>query len=780
MKKIYSLISAIALSISAFAQAPVPTSYDFENGGTYPTGWTLNPLGTGTQYYTTSFACGNSAYSLKLDFDGENMVVALSSQPGTISYNIRANTGSTTPWNGIMKIEESVNGTLWNAIKTYSGTGGPGAGGLDVNTCQAQTATPTDPNSRFIRFILVDKITGNVCLDDINIATPNVAVGIKVKQGSNQISNGGFITPISSAVSSTTLLPLTVENIGTSLTLSVTSAVITGANASEFVATTAAPFNVNSGSNTAFNIDFTPTAAGTRTATLTYSTSDPNNATFVVNLYGVGNGLASQPIAQATSLTFPINKTFRIKGQFNTASPAVDALGGYLILRNNTGTVTDVPVDGATYQRGQYIGTSQVVFAGPILTSTGAFSPSYIRASKTYGFAIFTYNGSGSTTNYNTTAPLAGSVTTPFSMMPSTEYATINTSNSSFLTNLSALINPHTAIFYSNYTPTMIDKFETRDTLITSPVVFTKVITCAYSGLNRAYNDPFDYTGLDFSREHTYCHNWMPTNPADNPEKPEYNDQHHLYPTKQVNVNALRSNYPLGDVDPSKIASTYLASTSGSNTANQQVFEPRASHKGNAARAIMYIATAYNGISGNNWKLRNPISTVGPNIILYGQDQNILKKWHFEDLPDSYDRSRNDFLDSLQGNRNPFVDSVRYACYIDFSNMTYISAPTYTTGLNSPCYVAVGIKENVATQFEYVLAPNPSNGEFYLMIDAKVTEKFNLDITDIAGRSVYKRKVDVVNGFNNVLINDVKLTSGAYFVNLNYKNEKITRKLIIQ
>ena len=159
MKKIYSLFSALALSISALAQAPVPTSYDFENGGTYPTGWTLNPLGAGSQYYTTSFACGNSAYSLKLDTDLENMVIALSSQPGIVSYNIRANTGSTTPWNGIMKIEESVNGTLWTAIKTYSGTGGAGAGGLDVNSCQAQTATPTDPNSRYIRFILVDKIT---------------------------------------------------------------------------------------------------------------------------------------------------------------------------------------------------------------------------------------------------------------------------------------------------------------------------------------------------------------------------------------------------------------------------------------------------------------------------------------------------------------------------------------------------------------------------------------------------------------------------------------------
>lgn len=772
MKKIYSLISALALSISAFAQAPVPTSYDFENGGTYPTGWTLNPLGAGTQYYnSTSSTCGNSLYSLKLDTDFENLLIYLSSQPGNVTYNLRANTGSTTPFSGNFQVQESVDGNTWTAIKTYTN------GMIDVNSCQSQTATPTNPNSRYIRFYFFDKVTGNVCLDDINIATPNVAIGIKVKQGTNQISNGGYTMPVSSAVSSTTTLPLTVENIGSSLTLSVTSAVISGANASEFVATTTAPFNVNASSSTLFNIDFTPTAAGTRTATLTYTTSDPNNSTFVVNLYGVGNGLATEPSAQATALTFPVNKTYRIKGQFTTASPAVDALGGYLILRNNnSGTVTDVPVDGTTYQRGQYIGTSQVVFAGPILTSTGAFSPTYIRASKTYGFAIFTYNGSGTATNYNTTAPLSGSVTTPFSMMPSTEYASINTTSTSFLTNLSALINPHTSVFYSNYAPTMIDRFETRDTLITSPVLFTRVITCAYSGLNRSYNEPFDYSGLDFSREHTYCHNWMPTNPADNPEKPEYNDQHHLYPTKQVNVNAVRSNYPLGEVDPSKIAGSYLACTSGSNTANEFVFEPRAAHKGNAARAIMYMATAYNGINGNNWKLRNPISTTAPNIILYGQDQNILKKWHFQDPPDSYDRSRNDFLDSLQGNRNPFVDSVRYACYIDFSNMTYIA---YTGG-NQPCYSAVGIKENVATHFEYVLAPNPTSGEFSLMIDAKVAEKFNLDIIDVTGRNVYKKDVDVINGFNNIVVNDLKLQSGVYFVNLNYKNEKITRKLVIQ
>lgn len=343
-----------------------------------------------------------------------------------------------------------------------------------------------------------------------------------------------------------------------------------------------------------------------------------------------------------------------------------------------------------------------------------------------------------------------------------------------FLTSLSALINPHTSVFYSNYAPTMIDRFETRDTLITSPVMFTKVINCSYSSFVRPYNVPFDYTALDFSREHTYCHDWMPTNPADNPEKPEYNDQHNLYPTKQTNVNGIRSNYPLGEVVTP--TSTFLNSKIGDNANGQKVFEPRDNHKGNAARAIMYMATAYNGISGNNWKLRNPISVSIP----YGQDQNILKKWHFQDLPDAYEISRNDFLDSLQGNRNPFIDSVRFACYIDFSNMTYIANPTYTTGANAPCYVAVGLKENVPTQFEYVLAPNPATKDFYLLIDAKVAETFGLNITDVTGRTVYAKPVDVVNGFNSITINDLKLTTGIYFVNLSYKNEKITRKLIIE
>lgn len=768
MKKIYTLVSAIALSLSSLAQAPVPTSYDFESGLTgFPTGWSFTNTNATNDFYTTSATACAGTYALRFDIANDLLVINTAAQPGAITFKIRGNTGGPTPWAGNYQVQESTNGTSWTAIKTFTN------GMIDAQACQSETVTPTNPNSRYIRFIYVTKTTGNIALDDVSIAEPVVPVGIRVKQGVNQISNGGFITPISVAVSSTTVIALTVQNYGNANALNVSASSITGANASEFAITSPTTFSVAAGANQTFNIDFTPTAAGTRTATLTFTNDDPNNTSFVVKLYGTGGNLASMPSAQASNLTFPINKTYRIRGEFNTVNSSLDALGGYLILRNNNGSVTELPTDGNTYERGQYIGSSQVVYAGPIAGTTASFSPSYIRASKTYGFAIFTYNGNGSVTKYNTTAPLTGSVTTPFTMMPASEYSSINTASSTFLSDLSALINPHTSIFYSNYASTMINRFETRDTLVTSPVLFTKAVNCSYSGQIRTYNDPFDFTALDFSREHTYCHNWMPTNPADNPEKPEYNDQHNLYLTRQTNVNAVRSNYPLGIVTGTP-QSSYLESKSGNDLNGNKVFEPRAAHKGNAARAIMYMATAYNGVSGNNWKLKNPISTT----INYGQDQNVLKKWHFEDLPDSYERSRNDFLDSLQGNRNPFIDSIRYACYIDFTTMTYVANPQF------PCYTSTttpnAIKE-VAKHFEYVLVPNPTNGEFNLLVDVNNLQgDINLEITDVSGKVVYITKLELENGFNSISVKDINVNPGIYFVNMKYKNEITTKKLIIQ
>ncbi len=754
MKKIKLMALLLGTSfLNVNAQTTLPASWGFSTT-TLPTGWSEVNVNTVTSpYYTGS---GNPAPAYKFDATpgGDMLTIFFNSSPGTVSYDLTGNSFS----GGTFLVQESSNGSTWTTVHTFTN---PPAGAY----------TPFSDNllstSRYVRFNYSIKSSGNIGLDNVNItaAAASPAQEINVKQGTVTIVNGGsYIT--NSPISTMTPITFSIENLGTSNVLNLSSVNITGANASEFVLSTS-PSTVAALSSGNLVINFTPTSAGTKTVTVSIANDDSDENPYIINLIGIGGSYASEPTAQATNLVFSNIKSYRVIGNYTAASGSPD---GYIILKKEGSPITDVPVDGIAYKRGDMVGSSKVVNTGNITS----FVPKNILSNKTYYFAVYAYNGPGVYRNYLTSvAPLTGSVTSSYkTMVTPTYYNGINYTASTFVTDLHNKINPHTAQFYSNYGPLMVASFAARDTTDDK-----RVVTCVYSGENKVYSDPFDWTTNNFSREHTYCNSWMPNFPNNDP-LPEYNDFHHLFPTNQNDANAIRSNYPLGEVVGTPLY-TYLGCKFGYDVNGYKVFEPRDSHKGDAARAMMYEAICYTGVTGNLWALPNNIK-VGTTFLGYGQDQNVLKKWHYQDLPDAYEMTRNDLIDSLQQNRNPFIDSVRYACYIDFSNMTHISAPTYTTGVNSPCYVAVGIKENVATHFEYVLAPNPTSGEFYLMIDAKVAEKFNLDITDVAGRTVYNRSVDVVNGFNNVVVNDIKLHSGIYFVNLHYKNEKITRKLVIQ
>ena len=770
MKKIKLFAALLGLSFAnANAQCPLPTGYNFENfisaSSFTPcsTGWSTNIGGTFT------YATGQSGIAAKIDIANEYVQINTADQMGVVTYYAKGwNTGGA--WLGTFKLQESTNGTTWTDLTVFNGS-------LSSTAYTQYTVTPNS-NSRYLKWILTAKTTGNnVGLDEINItAAPVTAQEINVKQAGNTILSGGNSTLFNSAVGTPTTVGFTIENQGSVSPLTISSFGLTGPAAADYTVTApTAPATVNAVSNIPLTITFNPSSAGTRSAVLTINNDDANEGAYVINLNGIGGNLATAPTSQPTNLSFSNIKSYRAAASFNGAAGSPT---GYLILKKQSGsTITDVPVSGVAYKIGDAIGSSKVIYSGSV-TNIGI---SNIYAGLPYQLAIFSYNGSGVYTNYLTTSPLTGGFNASGSMQPVSEYASINTANPTFLSDLSTLIYPHQSTFYGNYDETMIKLFTARDT-----TAGQKVVTCVYSSENYVYTEPFDWSYM--SREHSYCHQWMPTNPADgsgaapnNVERKEYNDQHHLFPTNQNDVNAVRSNFPMGEV--TTLQGSYMNCKYGNDINGKHIFEPRDSHKGDFARAIMYMCTAYNGQNNafgvaQNWKLKNPISAT----ILYGQDQNVLKKWHYQDLPDAWEISRNDFLDSLQGNRNPFIDSVRYACYIDFSNMTYIANPTYTTGVNFPCYVAssVGVRENAASHFEYVLAPNPTSGEFYLMIDATVAEKFNLDITDVSGRIVYDRSVDVADGFNNIVINDVKLKSGIYFVNLNYKNEKITRKLIIQ
>ncbi len=698
MKRIIFTTLLVLSIITSYSQAVLPTSWSFSTVN-LPTGWTES----GTNFYTAS---GNTPPAMKFDGTGDHLIINLNSNPGDITYFLTGNGFS----GGTFTVEESDFGTNWTTLHEHNSP---------PNASYAMFTDSPQSSTRFIRFIYTNKISGNIGLDDVSVsvgsATP--AQEINLKQGNSSIVTGNTHI-ISSPVSTPNTVTFTVENLGTIDTLIINSITISGINSSDFLVLPNWSTEVLATDSMSLDLIFTPSAAGTRIATLNIASNDVDEALYVVNLYGVGGDLATEPLVQPTNLLFPNVKTFSLNASFN----AVNSVDGYLILRKEDFSISAVPVDGAVYQRGDIIGDAQVVYSG---NSTN-FNPNNIVAGTTYHFTVFSYNGPEMYRNYLTSLPLEGDILTPNTMLPPSYYSGLTTSSTSFMDDLHTLINPHQMQYYSYYDDLMIPFFEARDTTLNR-----RVITCIYSGENLIYTEPFDFTANGYSREHTYCHSWMPTNPAQS--LPEYSDFHHLFPSNLNSANILRSNKPLGEVvNPT---SSFLACQLGTDINGQTVFEPRDEHKGDAARAIMYQAICYNSIDGNNWALPS------------SQDQMILKNWHFQDPPDSWEIARNDFIDSLQGNRNPFIDSIDYVCFINFSNMTY----------DALACTPSSVEELLNRGF--VIYPNPANEELNLHLDATTISSYQ--IIDFLGREVLSSDV---NNLKLVKANVSSLKSGPYLV----------------
>lgn len=709
-------------SFSAMAQAVLPTSWSFSTTS-LPTGWTES----GTAFYSAS---GNTPPAMKFDGTGDVLTINFASNPGNLTYYLAGNSFT----GGTFLVEESDLGTVYTTLHTFTA---PPAGTYTLFTDVPQAT------SRYIRFRYSNKVSGNIGLDDVNIAvgaaTPEQEMNVKV--GTTTIVNSGTHF-FNSPVGTPTTLTFTVENLGTANALNIASATVSGLASADYNVT-AFPSTVTAGSTGSITIDFTPSSAGNRDAILTVVNNDADENPYIINLYGVGGNLATEPTNQATGLAFSGVKTYRFTGTFNAALGSPD---GYIVLRKKGSPITEIPVDGTVYKRGDLIGGAQVVYSDDVTS----FSPKGIVANSTYHFAVFTYNGPNSYRNYLTTAPVIGNVSTPATMQPGGLYNGIDKTSPTFLEDLHSLINPHQTQFYSNYGQLMVKLFASRDTTDDR-----RVVTCVYSGENKIYSEPFDFTANGFSREHTFPFSWMPTNP--DTDTPEYQDYHHLFPTNQDEANAVRSNYPLGEVVGTP-TSTYLGAKYGFNAAGKIVYEPRDDHKGDAARAIMYESTCYTTVAGNSWEFPNPIS----GSIAYGQDQYLLKQWHFQDLPDDYEMSRNDFVDSLQGNRNPFVDSVDFACYINFYNMTY-----------EPLACLAGIDGEIIAQFSAF--PVPAKDELYLKLDKTIITGYQ--ITDLSGRMVLS-----TNGLSSdfVKVNTAQLPSGSYIVIATTPLGNVQRTVVIE
>lgn len=562
--------------------------------------------------------------------------------------------------------------------------------------------------------------------DIVAYVAPLKEINVKIN-GITVLNNTSYV--IGNTASNT----ITIENSGTQ-NLNITGSSFTGANAGDYTTSIAAGAVASNG-NQNYTLNFNPTGTGSRFASIQIGNDDSNENPYIINLIGVGtDNLATEPTTNASNLTFPLIKPYTVGGQFTAAVNAEK----YIVLWKTGSAITGVPQDGTHYMRGDVVGDAKVAYIG----SGTSFTPRGVIANQNYYFSVYALNGPSGFENYKTTAPATGNVQST-GLNIGNYYSGITTTSPSFLTSLSALINPHNSISYFNYKSTLMNQFEVRDTTNGQSYV-----TCVYSGERKVFNDPFDWTAVGYSREHSFCHSWMPSFPADNPELDEYNDQHNLYPTNLTNANTPRSNLPLMDITGSVVFNYLLGSVGYNGT--QLVYEPRAIQKGNAARAIFYMATCYNGQNSLNWSIPS------------NQDENSLKNWHFNDLPDNYEIARQEYIYNLQGNRNPYIDSVNFVCHVSFANMSYLA---------ENC--SVGIDEKLSANFS--VFPVPSSGKVFAQVNGLNITAYK--ITDIQGRIVAdESKID-----KPVLeLDGSKLKSGQYIIQVSTELGSTMRTFIIE
>ncbi len=261
--------------------------------------------------------------------------------------------------------------------------------------------------------------------------------------------------------------------------------------------------------------------------------------------------------------------------------------------------------------------------------------------------------------------------------------------------------------------------------------------------LRKLYHDPstgvtkyYKISGSTYSRDYDKEHVWSQSHGFSLDENKNLlgagTDLHHLMAGDSTINRNFHSNYTYGFTkqpsDTSKDYRVYMDNivsdeglfthpedvTNPSDSRSLKVFEPRDSDKGDIARALFYMAAAYNNIgieSSYTWKVSDSISKpvlklVNYKIDAYGANNGLatsestkeagyygmlqdLLAWHKMDPVDEYEIHRNNLIyNNYQPNRNPFIDFPQWVDYIwgtatyDTVEKTIDYQPTPTGSVN--------------------------------------------------------------------------------------------------
>ncbi len=114
------------------------------------------------------------------------------------------------------------------------------------------------------------------------------------------------------------------------------------------------------------------------------------------------------------------------------------------------------------------------------------------------------------------------------------------------------------------------------------------------------------------------------------------------------------------------------------------------------------------------------------------------------------------------------------AIYFDY-NQPVITNTTVTEIVNPTSLEDITIKSK-----NFIIYPNPNNGKFTLEFYSLIHVEGLLKIFDIAGQNVLKEKIKITPGINKLSVNNLSLSSGIYFINLQTTEKTLFGKILFE
>lgn len=255
-----------------------------------------------------------------------------------------------------------------------------------------------------------------------------------------------------------------------------------------------------------------------------------------------------------------------------------------------------------------------------------------------------------------------------------------------------------------------------------------------YTGISRAKSDFGGNLG-DWNREHV----WAKSHGNFGTSAPAGTDAHHIRPS-DVKVNSLRGHL---DFD---LGGSPVPNCPGCKR-DSDSFEPPDRVKGDVARMIFYMATRYEGGSGEpDLEVVDRVNTY-PNPE-HGKLSELLD-WNTQDPPDDFEENRNDVIYyQYQENRNPFIDHPEYANAI------------------------WGNPEDVSNSAELTIACYPNPVVTTLFIESAYNNPLRYSLFCADGRLTAKGKLNV----GTTAVEMQSMTNGLYLLILTDENGRMVQQ----